>query len=475
MSRRCVFLSKIVHSLCLASVVITAHAGAFSLYTESSATAIGNYAAGIAAEANDAAIGWYNPAGLVLIKEPQLVVGGAGVFPKSQLSGQASYQSPIDPLPGGPLTYQQSFVDLNGAREAVVPFVHYARPLANGLAFGLSVVSPFGLSTDWGEHSPLRYSATYTEMKTLTIAPELGANLTPHLSLGAGLDLQYARVTFNTVVGAPALLDFLAGFDPSISATQYDSLSYNTGDSFGIGMHAGILALFNEAHTRFGINYQSKIEHIFQGYSRLSGPLASGGNVFDPSSFNPEAVLQSNVLRSSPINLPDMLTLSLYQDLNPHLALLGSIVYTGWAKFKTIGLINIAAPVPNAVGDLSPGIANIDSVKNFKNTARFALGANYRLNELWAFRIGTGFDQSPTNNIDRDVRLPDADRIAIALGAHYQMYKNLGLDLGYSFLFAYQDPTINRSDLVGPSLVTVNAKADTHVSLIGAQLVWMMG
>ena len=36
-----------------------AYAGAFSLYTESSTTALGTFAAGVAAEAGDASIGWY--------------------------------------------------------------------------------------------------------------------------------------------------------------------------------------------------------------------------------------------------------------------------------------------------------------------------------------------------------------------------------------------------------------------------------
>ncbi|VEB34747.1 long-chain fatty acid transporter [Legionella sainthelensi] len=49
------------------------HAAGFSLYGESAGYTTGNYAAGAAAEAADASTGWYNPAGLALLREQQMV------------------------------------------------------------------------------------------------------------------------------------------------------------------------------------------------------------------------------------------------------------------------------------------------------------------------------------------------------------------------------------------------------------------
>ena len=124
-----------------AMAVGVSHAGGFSLYTEGSGYTIGNYAAGAAAEAADASTGWYNPAGLVLIREQQAVFGGVGVFPTSKLNGTSSFRTP--PLPN----YVQSFGGLEGGVNAFVPSFHYALPLGENATFGLSVVSPFGLST----------------------------------------------------------------------------------------------------------------------------------------------------------------------------------------------------------------------------------------------------------------------------------------------------------------------------------------
>ncbi len=52
---------------------------------------------------------------------------------------------------------------------------------------------------------------------------------------------------------------------------------------------------------------------------------------------------------------------------------------------------------------------------------------NYRVNELWMLRVGGGYDATPTNDAYRDVRLPDVDRWALSVGAHYQMKPNLVL------------------------------------------------
>lgn len=133
-------VQSVISSAVMALMSIqSAQAGGFSLYTEGSASAVGNYAAGVAAEAADATTGWYNPAGLVRIKKQEGVLSGVGVLPSTKLTGTSTYSTiPID------LPYVQTFSGLEGAENAVVPALHYALPLGDRAAFGLSVVSPLG-------------------------------------------------------------------------------------------------------------------------------------------------------------------------------------------------------------------------------------------------------------------------------------------------------------------------------------------
>ena len=443
-----------------------AQAGAFSLYTESSPAAIGNFAAGSAAEGRDASIGWYNPAGLVLIKEQQAVLGGVGVFPKATLSGTSTF---IAPGPFGFPDYVESFRNIHGEKSALVPSFHYARPLGDRVTFGLSMVTPFGLATDWGDASPVRYQATYTELVTFNVSPQIGGKITDNFAIGGGLDLQYAQVKFNRVLGVPVLLSVLED-----SPMLVDSRSYNKGDSYGLGFHAGILATSSDNHTRFGMNYQSQVRHKFHGSSRLSGPLADTGNIFLFDELDSGAVAVSDNLSSTDVTLPDIVTLSAYQDVNERVALLGSALYTGWSTFKTIQLNNVQAPIVSPIdGDITQGVVNSASAQNYKNVWRFALGANVQINPRFMMRLGGGYDATPTNNTDRDARLPDADRWALSLGGHWQMRNNLGFDLGYTRLFSKDTPVVNRTDTLTPTtFYNVTARGRVHANLIGAQLVW---
>jgi len=438
-----------------------AHAGGFSLYTEASGAAIGNYAAGIAAEGADASIGWYNPAGLVLIHQQQAVFSGVGVFPSSKLTGTSTFVTTTGEPPQVLPAYTQRFSGLQGGKNAFVPSFHYALPLGDRATFGFSVVSPFGLSTEYDQNSPVRYAATYSELLTVNVSPELGAKLTDNFSVGAGLDLQWAQVKFNRMLGAPTLLQY-----SRVYPFSYDSLSYNKGHSLGVGFHAGVMTMFNDNHTRVGLNYQSSVEHKFHGYSQLSGRLA------DPDLMD-MATVRSNSLSSNNIKLPKIVTLSGYQDINNKLALLGSVVYSGWNSFKTIQLNNVAA---FSASTPSPQIlVNSTSAQNFRNAWRVALGANYHVNEQWMMRVGGGYDQTPTVNAERDVRLPDANRWALSVGTHYQMRPNIGFDLGYTYLFASKDPIVNKTDLFGTtSTYNVNARADVHAHLVGLQAVWII-
>lgn len=440
----------------------------FSLYGEGNAAAIGNYGAGLAAEAADASIGWYNPAGLVLLQDQQAVFAGVGVFPTTQMTGVATSITPNPFVPAN-LIYTESFTDLESAEQAFVPSFHYALPLSNNVVFGFSITSPFGLSTDWGPASPVRYAATYTELLTTDISPELGVRLSDNYSVGAGLDLQYARVKFNSVIGLPALLnaDFLRQL-PSLD----DTLSYNKGSSYGIGFHAGLMGMFNQNHTRVGINYQSEVRHTFYGYSRFSGPLASNDLIVP---VLPDGIFMSNNLYSGPLSMPAILTVSGYQDVTEKFAVLGSVVFTGWNTLKNISLNNVAAAAAGGtIGEITQAYVNVNSPQYYANTWRVAIGANYFVLPQLMFRIGGGYDQTPTNDLNRDVRLPDMDRWALAVGARYYARSNISVDAGYTRLGGIPNNGVNRADALGTSTFIVNAKTSTSVNLFGLQLNWII-
>ncbi len=440
------------------STISSSYAGGFSLYTEGSAAEVGVFAAGAAAEAQDASIGWYNPAGLVLLQKNEALLSGVGVMPVSKISGTSSYYT--DAL----APYQQSFVKLSGGQQAIVPAIHLSHPLGPRAVFGLSVVSPFGLSTSWPEEAATRYAATLTKLLTANLSPEMGVLLTDHLAFGAGLDLQYADVKFDGVAGSPAALQYLESVHVPVTPSMLDSSSNNEGSSMGVGFHTGLLALFNQNHTRIGLNYQSQVKHQFEGHSILKGRLAS------PTLTNPFNEYKLDGLYSNYVALPDVITLSAYQDITKKFALLGSVLHTGWSSFKTIELYNVAG-FSTESSEQAP--INLITPQNYRDTWRAALGGNYHVNDRLMLRLGGGYDQTPTVNAERDIRLPDVDRGAISAGLHYQVTPALGFDVGYTYLFGIGQSSINKTQVFDElSSVKIEAQAMNHAQLAGIQAVW---
>jgi len=293
----------------------------------------------------------------------------------------------------------------------------------------------------------------------------MGVLLTEHWAVGLGLDMQWATVRFNAMAGVPTLVQYLNSFDDTLGlpANYYDTSTVNSGSSYAVGFHAGVMGFFDHQHTRVGLNYQSSFNHRFRGSSVFSGRLA------DPELTNPDAVFATNALVSGDTQLPSIVTLSGYRDLTEQWALLGSLVYTQWSVFQNIELEHVAA------ASVESGQTYLDLLtpQDYRDAWRLALGLNYHVNARWMLRVGGGYDQTPTVDSQRDVRLPDVTRWALSVGSHVQVLPALGVDVGYTHLFAVGQSLLQTTrPLDQLSSVTVNALASNSANLIGVQAVW---
>jgi len=50
----------------------------------------------------------------------------------------------------------------------------------------------------------------------------------------------------------------------------------------------------------------------------------------------------------------------------------------------------------------------------------FAGGIHVRVNQQWLVKGGVGYDQTPSNDTDRNVQLPDGNRFILSLGVHWR-------------------------------------------------------
>jgi long-chain fatty acid transport protein len=427
--------------LSLSSLIAgTASAAAFQLW-EQDAAGVGDYHAGAIAGADSAATGYYNPAGLVRIKHPQISTGGVGVHTDIKFKGTETTTDILNGLP--PIVGTQSGKAQGGGWNAV-PNFHFATPLTKYLYFGFGITTPFGLETNWSKRSVVAYSATKSQIQTINLSPSFGLDLTHGFSFGAGLDYQYLHGEFDEVVG---------NSNPLAQPQTNNMLSVNKGQDWALGYHGGFLYQFNN-RTRIGLSYRSRMIHHLKGSSTLTNIAAN------------TRTAKSGDVRSS-ITLPPTTMLGFYQGITSKFSMMGSVMYTQWNVITDLKLKNVADVNGQKVTAVTP--------LHYKNTWNFALGGQYQLSRDWLVKCGGGYDLTPTTS-KRDIRLPDGNHLALALGGQFKPTKNLAFDFGWTHLFI-QKVKVNKTVVVvkNPSLIdeaTTDGKVSGAADVLGLQLTW---
>lgn len=422
-----------------------AMAAAFQLWEQDGAS-VGNYHAGRAAEAPDASTAYYNPAGLLRIHNQQVVFGLDPVLTNFKFNGTVNVNT-VGLGESGPLT-----TTAQGGNFNLIPSLNYAAPLNDSAVFGFSIVSPFGLETNYGSDSPVRYTATLTSLQIVDIAPSLGIALNDKLSVGFGVDFEHARGEFNLVGGNPL-------FD-QLFLMNMDTPSKNVGYSWGTGYHLGVLYQFTET-TRVGLSYHSKVTEHLEGSSKFEGPLANDIST-DPNGIQRSVNLKGN------ITLPATTTLSLFHSFNPTWDVMGTIAFTQWSEFSKFVLQNAAGLVDGVSSNTIVAVIP----ENYRNTWNYSVGANYHANEQWLFRGGVGYDETPASGRYRNLQLPDSDRIPVAIGTHYQATPTLGFDAGWTHFFVMNTRINNLWETFGDQTTISNGTVHGNADVFGFQVKW---
>lgn len=385
---------------------VRAHAASSELFFNN-VSGLGNAYSGEAVLAEDASAAYFNPAGLSLIDHPQLVLGDIEGRFDGQFNGTDIFSLP-------PLNIQNTGVTHGQAVIAPYPFFYYSRPITPKVTFGIGLSTPYGIGVAIPETSLVRYAGTRFIMYVIDFSPVVAYKINDKFSAGFGFDMQ--RLTYLTRVMFPS---FTGGPDAKIINTTGDRLN-----GWGYGWHAGLLYQIKPS-LRVGLTYHSQA--VFQSRGGQSQYVFTPGN-------NVDNEIISNNFRFT-TTLPPTTTISAMQVINPQWELLGTINYSQWHMVKQTIFKNIASP--SATG--APTQVNGVLLQNYFDTWRFALGTNYKINSKCTLRVGVSYESDNTNVAYRPLTDPGTAATSIAVGAHYQMKKTLGFDVGY--LHAFVQPS----------------------------------
>jgi long-chain fatty acid transport protein len=441
----------------LAGVAGGASASGFQLM-EQNASGLGNAYAGQAASAQDASTIFFNPAGM-----PKIFSSGTGwmsnaggmqmvtvlnvIKPSAEFTNTGSTLAPLQTSLGGN--------GGDGGDWAYIPNGYFAAQVNRQLFVGVGLSTPFGLKTDYDAGWVGRFHALKSDLKTVNVNPSVAWKISDTLTLGGGVNYQFAKATLTNSVNYSAAA-FGAGGAGALALAGgpgVEGVATLKADDGAWGWNAGVM-IDVTPNTRIGASYRSAVKFKLEGDATFS---------------NRPAVLAAG-LPNGPIHadvkMPATASIAVFHKLNPQWDLLADVTWTEWSNIPVLDI--------NRTGG-----ARLTTIPlNWKNTWRAGLGANYHQNSQWTWRAGVAFDETPVPDADRTPRVPDQDRKWIAIGAQYRWSRQLVFDIGYSHIFI-KDASVNLCNAAqaaaNPAACSgknnlVGTYSDNTVDIISAQV-----
>ncbi len=419
---------------------VTAQAAGFAL-KEQSISGLGTAFAGITAGGNgDISAMFFNPATMGLVQNHELVQTITGVIPDSKpTSATATRFAPLPPGSRGVIAGNASPGDV--AQDAILPAGYAAFSVSPDLKLGLSMNGPWGMVTDYGSDWVGRYHGVRSDLRTYNFTPTVSYRLNPTLIVGGGVQIQYAKAKLSSSIDAGLLTGI-----PAL-AGRFDTMGDLIGDSWGVGMTAGVLYQPVKG-TRVGLSYRSSVYHELEGSSYFTGPPL------------PRSPFQNQAIKAKLVT-PDVVSLGAYHDLNDRWAIMSDVQWTNWSRFRELN-VTFANPALNS-----------RTIENWKDTWFFSVGSAYKATDALTLRVGAAYDQGAVDTEHRSPRIPEADRMWLSIGAGYKVTDSLQLDAAYSHVFV-KDSTVALRDSGLPSdpnrgRGNLDSQFKNSIDLIGVQ------
>jgi long-chain fatty acid transport protein len=324
----------------------------------------------------------------------------------------------------------------NVAHDALAPFGYLSWQFRPQLWFGMSLNSPFGLTETFPDvWSGRPYGAGGDHLTTYNATPSIAYALNEWLSLGAGLQIQYADATLTRGIGNSL------GDQASVS-----------GKGWGIGFTAG-LTLTPTPTTVLGLGYRSGIDQTLNG-----SLLLPAGPVFNAPFSSPGSV-------STALNLPDVVSLGIRQTLDRQWTLMGTVEWSNWSRIGTSGVYQPNGQPAVVLSGLGGGAVTIPF--QYKDGWLFSAGAEYKWTDAFEVRGGIGFEKSPVVDAVRVPIVADNDRTWLSIGATYIFSKRLSFDFAYSHLFVKSTP-VELASATNPSFsgAVYYGTVNSHIDLV---------
>jgi long-chain fatty acid transport protein len=413
------------------------------LLSEVGTADVGLASAGWGARAQDASTVFTNPAGMTRLESSQILLGAQALYGDYVFSigsgtssglGAGDGGNPIGWLPGG-----GAFMGFSASPD---------------LKFGFAMAGNFGLSEKYDDDWVGRYYVQEATLLGMSLLPSIAYKANDKLSLGASVTAMYGIFKNQVAINIPDP-QRPGNFVP-IRRVETDAQMTVEDKTWGWGVNLGLLYEFNP-DTRLGFTWNSQVNLDFSGPAEFSN-LGQFGTTLQNA-----GLLNSNI--DVEIKVPQQLMASVFHQVNPRWAVLGSLGWQQWSKFGQVQLgIDNAGNPTSLTQDL-----------DFKDTWHFAAGAQYRLSDPWLLNFGVAYDSKFQGGSTVSPVLPANDVWRFGAGVQNQVSKTFswGVAAEYAYggtLDVDKQSTLpvaagGRGDLIG-------SYPDTGMFFLAANFTW---
>ncbi len=313
------------------------------------------------ANANGADASYYNPANMVFSENK----GGAIEVDLTYIGlSKINYKS------------ANGVYDIDSkAENFIVPTLHYVSPVVGDFRFGLSIVSPAGLSKRWSDSPASLYSKEFT-LQTVEINPTVAYKLNDQFAIAVGARGVYSS---GKVKNALYTLD-------------------GTGMDWGYNL---ALTLKPDKDTNVAVTYRSQIDlHVSGDTSTTATTINSGVKVTLP--------------------LPATLTFAASHTFNNTTTVEALLEHNVWSAYDKLDF-----NFNNATNETNLGKP---ITKNWEDTDTFRIGVTHKYEKITAM-AGFAYDLLPIPNATFSYELPDTTGKIFSLGGRYDISNRVNIGI----------------------------------------------
>lgn len=423
----------------------------------SKATALGG---AFSAYADDPFAVYYNPGGLVQIKQPEVSVGFHIVMPtlhaKDFHVDADNPDAEKNPIPG---TFEGNIESCSFDDDSdplFVPHIGYAMPLSDSLYFGIAAYVPYGLDIEWDkdtDSNPGAFNYFHSWYIREVVNPTIAYKINDKISFGVGVAIGKSKCGEERYLYYPKTSP-----DPAANAIPIGGGNTVTWEDAVTGGYLAQGATLEQAQAagtaaeeaRQGLeraqalhghklkgdleddlNYSFNAGILYQVHQNLSMGLTYRGRT--DTNFKGDLYLDGHKTGTKlklHYDHPQQVQFGIRYITEHKISLELDSVWTNWS----IGKNQDVSLNPDFNGKI---VDHHD--RNWNDTFQIRFGVEYDLNKAITLRGGYFYDPSPIPDYAFDLMWPDGDRKTYSCGAGFNISEKFSIDT--IFEYAYSENT----------------------------------